>query len=119
MPSKNGKPIVTRLRYSCIECGKPVYRHGKTKMCRKCHTQALRDDADERIFAAIVAYKRKHDGLAPAKSKLAKLAFVAQFTAYEAIQRLVAAGRIKLVHHHHYVGIIVVGGRWTYEEPNI
>ena len=118
MPSKNGKPIVTKRKYSCIVCGKIVARHGKSKKCKACLVHEQRTLMDERIFDAIVQHKIENDGLSPTISTITKRAFVCKQTVKDAMARLVAAGRVNLVHRHFYVGMIVTGGKWTFEEPS-
>lgn len=109
---------LTRRKYTCIGCGKPLRQRRKTAMCKGCVEEAKRRDADNRVFAAIVQYKRENDGNTPKVHQLEKLAFTNDWTVDVALRRLEQAGRIQIMQSragYRQDGIIVAGGRWTYE----
>lgn len=111
---------LTRKKYTCISCGKPLRQRRKTAMCKACVEEAKRRDTDNRVFAAIVTYKQANDGNTPKVEHLVKLAYTNDWTIDMALRRLEQVGRIRIVQSragYRQDGIIVVGGKWTYEEP--
>lgn len=99
----------------CKGCGKHLGHN--SGQCRNCRFAALKKDTDDRIFAAIVEYKQAHDGSTPDRRWLTKRTFCVRLTVNRSIQRLVAAGRLRLENRSVNQDIIVIGGKWTYEEP--
>lgn len=71
------------------------------------------------IFDFIVAYKKRHDGNSPSIQDIGRACGISSksLVAYH-LAHLAEAGRLVLAPDGEKRHIVIVGGRWTYEEPN-
>jgi len=107
---------LSRPANRCAACNQPTKSRGATH-CRACADAIDRCDTDNLVFAAIVDYKRRHDGNTPSAGELERTALCTKKTVQIAITRLSAAGRIRFQGTGPYRDIIIPGGKWTFEEP--
>jgi hypothetical protein len=99
----------------CVHCGQRT-RYSRAQYCsQRCSDAAQMAQTDREVFAALVAYKRAHDGISPRLTRLAKDALMHQQTVSAALKRLEQAGRIWIEGEPPYQVYGVVGGKWTYE----
>lgn len=75
----------------------------------------MEGETDREVFAALISYKGAHDGLSPSLPLLAKEIYMHEQTIGLALNRLVAAGKIRYEGEMSYRSIVVVGGKWTFE----
>ena len=104
--------------YTCTQCGTQLTQRRQYAMCRPCYTAYAAAEVDEQVFAAIVAFKRANDGLSPRQRDIAQTIYLDAKTVASSLTRLEKAGRIHRRQHGKYrIDYVVVGGKWTYQEP--
>ena len=109
--------LYTRQRRRCAVCGRPVSSERNEYCSHTCQSIAAHAECDDSVFAAIVEYKQKYDGISPRTKHLIKMAHYGEASIERSLLRLADAGRIRFEGSPPYREIIVVGGKWTYEEP--
>lgn len=112
--SRECRAVIQR-KNRCVHCGKKMAHSGRT--CRACSVALREKENDQRIFDAIIDYKRRFDGATIDNETLERVTFSCGDTIKFALARLEKAGRIQRIGNNATRKIIVIGGKWTYEEP--
>ena len=105
-------------KHLCAWCGKPTKNIRNRHCCRRCQWADDNSAIDNLVFAALVEYKRQHQGATPTLEILAAATNSNWCAMRRSINRMGNAGRLSFEGHGADRHVIVTGGKWTYTEPS-